>query len=118
MANFLDRHSRPVVGHVTLWEAIASRLAQRIGSDLQTADDARRIDILRWVWNTAHFWRHCGRLYLERLIKPRFGLGETSASQVEELPPLRPCRLRSAAAVPKAEGTEAATAELPTPAPR
>lgn len=76
-----------VDGDLTLWEApaIACHLALGAGSDLWPADDAKRIDILRWVnWNTAHFSRHAGTLYVQHVINPLLGADAPDAAVVEE----------------------------------
>lgn len=74
-------------GDTVLWEApaIVCYLAQVAGSDLWPAEPARQIDVLRWInWSTAHFNRYAGALYVERVIKPSFGIGEPSAAAIEE----------------------------------
>ena len=76
-----------VDGSSTLWEApaIAYHLAAKAGSDLLPADAAGHADLLRWInWTTAHFWRHTGRLYFQRVIKPRLGMGAADPAEVEE----------------------------------
>ena len=70
-----------------LWEApaIACYLAAKMGSDLWPQDDAKRIDITRWInWATAHFSRHAGSLYFERAVKPALGMGDPNPATIEE----------------------------------
>ncbi|MEH6414454.1 glutathione S-transferase family protein [Pseudomonas sp. CGJS7] len=74
-------------GDTVLWEApaIVCYLAQVAGSDLWPADPAAQFDVLRWInWSTAHFNRHAGSLFFERVIKPGFGIGEPSPAVLEE----------------------------------
>jgi glutathione S-transferase len=70
----------------SLWEAdaIICRFAQRTDSDLWPQGD-RQFDVLRWLsWNGYHFYRCCGALYFEHIVKPRFGLGEPNPAAVAE----------------------------------
>ncbi|MGI9452098.1 MAG: glutathione S-transferase family protein [Geminicoccaceae bacterium] len=74
-------------GDTKLWEshAIMAYLAVKAGSDLWPADDAKRIDIMRWLnWDTAHFSRHAGRLIFENFIKPNLLNAETNTEEVED----------------------------------
>ncbi len=74
-------------GDVSLWEShsIMCYLASKAGSDLWPADDAGKIDVIRWLnWDTAHFSRHAGRLYFERYLKSTFGLGDPDPAQIED----------------------------------
>jgi len=74
-------------GDTKFWEshAIMCYLAHKAGSDLWPDDSASQIDIIRWLnWDTAHFSRHGGRLFFQRVIKPSFGLGEPDESEIEE----------------------------------
>lgn len=72
-------------GDLTLWEAdaIICYLARKAGSKLWPADDARKIEILRWSsWNANHFTRATGVLYFEHVVKPMFGIGEPDPAEV------------------------------------
>jgi glutathione S-transferase len=74
-------------GDLKLWEsnAIMCHLARKAGSDLWPQDDARKIEITRWLtWNSEHFTRHAGKLYFEYLIKPKFGLGAQDDAGIKE----------------------------------
>ncbi|MGH8080452.1 MAG: glutathione S-transferase family protein [Lysobacter sp.] len=76
-----------VHGDTVLWEApaIVCYLAQVTGSPLWPAEPAAQIEVLRWInWSTAHFTRHAGVLFVERVIKSAFGIGEPSAAALEE----------------------------------
>ncbi|TLY51615.1 MAG: glutathione S-transferase family protein [Gammaproteobacteria bacterium] len=76
-----------VDGDVTLWEApaVICHLAAKTGSDLWPQDERARIDILRWFnWSTAHFSRHAGTIFFERVIKPGLRLGEPDAHNIEQ----------------------------------
>ena len=73
-------------GDQTLWEsdAIICHLARKAGSNLWPADDAHKIEILRWSsWNANHFTRATGALYFEYVIKAMFGIGEPDLTQIE-----------------------------------
>ncbi len=73
-------------GERVVWEAdaVICYLAKVAGSDLWP-DDLRQIDIIRWFsWNAQHFYRHAGTLYFENIVKRRFGIGEPSATAVDE----------------------------------
>lgn len=73
-------------GDVRLWEsaAIMCYLADRAGSSLWPKD-ARQIEVIRWLsWDIAHFSRHAGTLFFQRVIKPRFGLGDSDPAAIEE----------------------------------
>jgi glutathione S-transferase len=73
-------------GAVRLWEsaAIMCYLADQAGSSLWPRD-ARQIDIVRWLsWDIAHFSRHAGTLFFQRVIKPHFGLGEPDLAAIDE----------------------------------
>lgn len=64
-----------VDGDLKLWEAMAimCHFAEKAGSDLWP-DDARRIEIIRWMsWDAHHFSRHAGALFFEHVIKPFLG---------------------------------------------
>lgn len=72
-------------GDLTLWEApaIAFHLARKAGSALWPQDAAGQTEVIRWLsWETAHFSRHAGALYFERVIKPWLG-NEADAAQLE-----------------------------------
>lgn len=76
-----------VDGDTTIWEspAIAAYLAQKTGSELWPSAPAQQIELLRWIhWSAAHFNRHAGALFFERVAKAIFGLGEPNAAAVEE----------------------------------
>jgi glutathione S-transferase len=73
-------------GDVRLWEsaAIMCYLADKAGSSLWP-EDGRQIDVIRWLsWDAMHFARHGGTLYFQRVIKPRFGLGEPDVAAIDE----------------------------------
>ena len=73
-------------GEVKLWEspAIMCYLACKAGSDLWPKDDLLKIDLIRWLnWDTAHFSRHAGTLFFERVIKVGFGLGEPNPTDIQ-----------------------------------
>lgn len=75
-----------VDGDTRLWEApaIACYLACKAGSDLWPRDEFERIDLMRWInWSTAHFSRHGGSLFFERVIKPALSLGEPDPAVIE-----------------------------------
>jgi glutathione S-transferase len=72
-------------GDLTLWEAdaIICHLARKAGSKLWPADDALKIEILRWSsWNANHFTRATGALYFEYVVKPMFRIGEADPAKV------------------------------------
>lgn len=76
-----------VDGDLKIWEsnAIACHLARKAGSDLWPQDDARKLELIRWLtWNSEHFTRHGGTLYFEHIIRAKFGLGAPNAAAVEE----------------------------------
>lgn len=76
-----------VDGDAAIWEspAIAAYLAQKTGSELWPAAPAQQVEVLRWIhWGAAHFNRHAGTLFFERIAKASFGLGEPNAAAVEE----------------------------------
>jgi glutathione S-transferase len=73
-------------GDLTLWEsdAIICHLARKAGSDLWPADDADKIEVLRWSsWNANHFTRATGALYFEHVIKSMFGMGDPDPAEVD-----------------------------------
>ncbi|MGH7006292.1 MAG: glutathione S-transferase family protein, partial [Alphaproteobacteria bacterium] len=73
-------------GDLRLWEsmAIMCHLADKAGSSLWPKD-ARQIDVIRWLsWDATHFSRHAGTLLFQRVIKPRFGLGDPDAAAIDE----------------------------------
>ena len=73
-------------GDLTLWEAdaIICHLARKAGSNLWPADDAHKIEIVRWSsWNANHFTRATGALYFEYVVKPMFRIGEADPAEVE-----------------------------------
>lgn len=73
-------------GDYTLWEAnaIMCYLARKTGSALWP-DDARQIEIIRWLsWDADHFTKCAGTLYFEYLIKARFGIGDADPIAVKE----------------------------------
>jgi len=66
-------------------DAVMCHLADRAGSELWPRETDRQIDVIRWLsWNQQHFTNHGGALYFEHIIKPRFGIGATDATVVEE----------------------------------
>jgi glutathione S-transferase len=74
---------------LVLWEsnAIMCHLAEKAGSDLWP-QDARRIEVMRWLmWDATEFAPAAGTFYFEHIIKPRFGLGETDAAEIEKATP-------------------------------
>ena len=74
-------------GDYRLWEAnaIMAYLARKAGSDFMPADDARLIEVMRWLsWDADHFTRYAGVLYFEYLIKEMFAIGAPDAAAVEE----------------------------------
>lgn len=74
-------------GALKIWEsnAIMGHLARKAGSDLWPQDDARKLDVIRWLaWDSEHFTRHAGELYFQHIIKARFGLGATDEKAVEQ----------------------------------
>lgn len=74
-------------GDVHMWEAnaIMCYLAKRAGTDLWPRDDARQLEVMRWLsWNADHFTRHAGSLYFEHMIKPWIGMGGPDPKAVEE----------------------------------
>lgn len=71
----------------TLWEsnAILCYLAKKAGSELWPADDDLKIDIIKWMnWEQAHFTRHAGTLFFEKVIKGALGQGEPNPDAVRE----------------------------------
>ena len=73
-------------GEVRLWEsmAIMCYLADKTGSSLWPKD-ARQIEVIRWLsWDLAHFSRHAGTLFFQRVIKPHFGLGAPDLAVIDE----------------------------------
>ena len=73
-------------GEVRLWEsaAIMCYLADKASSSLWPKD-ARQIEAVRWLsWDALHFSRHAGTLFFQRVIKPRFGLGDPDLAAIEE----------------------------------
>jgi glutathione S-transferase len=73
-------------GDVRLWEsaAIMCYLADKAGSSLWPKD-ARQIDVIRWLsWDALHFSRHAGTLFFQRVVKPRFGLGDPDLAAIDE----------------------------------
>ena len=72
---------------VRLWEAnaIMAYLAHTAASDLWPSAPLEQIEVLKWLnWDTAHFSRHAGRLWFERFLKPRFGLGEPVQAEIDD----------------------------------
>jgi glutathione S-transferase len=85
-------------GDFRLWEAnaIMGYLARKAGSDFLPTDDARLIEVMRWLsWDADHFSNHAGTLYFEHVIKAKFGIGAPDAAAVTEAT----TRLRPFAAV-------------------
>lgn len=76
-----------VDGGLKLWEAMAimCHLAEKAGPDLWP-DDARRIEIIRWMsWDAHHFSRHAGSLFFEHVIKPFLGAAPDPATIEESM---------------------------------
>jgi glutathione S-transferase len=74
-------------GDLKVWEsnAIMCHLARKAGSDLWPKDEARQLEVIRWLtWNSEHFTRHGGTLYFEHIIRAKFGLGAVNPASVEE----------------------------------
>jgi glutathione S-transferase len=74
-------------GDYRLWEAnaIMAYLARKTGSDFLPTDDARLIEVMRWLsWDADHFSNHAGTLYFEHVIKAKFGIGAPDRAAVEE----------------------------------
>lgn len=72
-------------GDHTFWEAdaIMCYLSAQAGSDLWP-QDARQIEIVRWLsWNQQHFSRHGTTVFFEKIIKPRFNLGDPDPGNIE-----------------------------------
>jgi glutathione S-transferase len=87
-----------VDGDYRLWEAnaIMAYLARKAGSDFLPTDDARLIEVMRWLsWDADHFSSLAGTLYFEHVIKPGFGVGPPDPAVVAETT----ARLRPFAAV-------------------
>jgi glutathione S-transferase len=54
-------------------------------SGLLPRDERARADVTRWqFWDSSHFSPQVGTLVFERMLKPMFGMGEPSASKVDE----------------------------------
>lgn len=73
-------------GTTKFWEAnaIMCYLAKVAGSDIWP-DDARQIEVIRWFsWDQAHFSRHAGALFFERVIKPMLGIGNPDQAVITE----------------------------------
>jgi glutathione S-transferase len=74
-------------GNVNMWEsnAIMAYLSHKAGSDLWPSDTMEQIEVLRWLsWDTAHFSRHAGTLFLENFIKEAFKRGAPNQANIEE----------------------------------
>lgn len=74
-------------GDVRMWEsaAIMCYLADQAGSSLWPKDNARQVDVIRWLsWDATHFSRHAGTLFFQHVIKPHFGLGDPDQAAIEE----------------------------------
>jgi glutathione S-transferase len=77
----------PVLEHegYVLWEsnAIAEYLARSVDSELMPADFKSALQIRKWLyWESAHWDQACAILMFERMVKPLFGLGETSETEI------------------------------------
>jgi glutathione S-transferase len=80
-----------VDGDAILWEsnAIMAHLAVRAESDLWPRAPADQVEVLRWLmWDSQHFMRYAGALFVENFIKPEFGIGEPSAAAIAEATPM------------------------------
>lgn len=74
-------------GGRNVWEAnaIMCHLAVEAGSSMWPRDPRAQVEVVRWLsWDAAHFTRHGGTLYFERIIKPQFGIGAPDPAVVEE----------------------------------
>lgn len=75
-----------VDGDVNVWEsnAMLMYLAEKFERP-EWPSDERRWEVMRWLnWEAAHWNRHLGTIYFERLMKPMFGMGETDEALLEE----------------------------------
>jgi glutathione S-transferase len=76
-----------VDGETKMWEsnAIMCHLARTAGSDLWPQNDARKLEVIRWLtWDSEHFTRHAGELYFQYIIKAKFGLGTPDTAAAEQ----------------------------------
>jgi glutathione S-transferase len=76
-----------VDGEIKIWEsnAIMCHLARKARSDLWPQDDARKVELVRWLaWDSEHFTRQAGELYFQSIIKARFGLGAPDEKAIEQ----------------------------------
>jgi glutathione S-transferase len=74
-------------GGWTLWEsnAIMCHLSNLAQADLWPRDDARQIEVMRWLnWDSQHFTRHASVLYFEHVVKPMLGIPAADAAALEE----------------------------------
>jgi glutathione S-transferase len=75
-------------GDLKIWEsnAIMCHFARKARSDLWPQDDARKVELIRWLaWDSEHFTRQgAGELYFQYVIKAKFGLGAPDAARIEE----------------------------------
>lgn len=72
-------------GGRTIWEAsaIIVHLAVRAGSGLWPREPDSQVEVVRWMsWHSEHFLVAGGELYFQRIIRPRFGLGEPDETAV------------------------------------
>ena len=68
-----------------LWEsnAIVEYLASRAGEKWLARDARERLALTKWLyWECNHWDPACAIFVFERLVKPFFGLGETSEAEV------------------------------------
>jgi len=68
-----------------LWEsnAIVEYLAAKAGGAWLPAASRDRLALTRWLyWESSHWDQACAILVFEKLVKPFFGLGETSEAEV------------------------------------
>ena len=77
----------PVLEHdgYVLWEsnAIAEYLAHSCDSGLMPADFKQALQVRKWLyWESAHWDQACVVLMFERVVKPLFGLGEASETEL------------------------------------
>ena len=59
--------------------------AKKPDAQLLPRDERARADVTRWqFWDSSHFSPQLGTLTFQRLLKPRFGMGEPDAGKVDE----------------------------------
>lgn len=68
-----------------LWEsnAIVEYLAAKAGDAWLPRDPKERLTLTKWLyWDSNHWDPTCSIFVFERLVKPFFGLGETSEAEI------------------------------------